>query len=509
MMKWIQGQACRVFLAVAVGWTWTGLATTNIVQNLNDGFVAGTLRYVIANSAPGDTVVFKGGLSGTISLTSGQLLIDKNLIVQGPGAKVITVSGNHNSRVFNLTNANINISGLTIVNGQVTGAYQGSGNSGETVIGGGLLRLDSVPGYSVAISDCIFLGNSIVGGIGGGLGPLSGAPGGDAEGGGVFNNSSLTLSNCCFAGNTVVGGRGGIDYGAGGKGGLAAGAGAYNTGTIVMINCTFATNTATGGACGDTPGGPGAFTFPGSGGNGEGSAIYNTGEIMVSSCTIARNMAVGGAGGSDGVSGGINGANGKAYGAGIQAVAGTATIRNTILAGNAAQQAEDVSGNFVSAGFNLIGTTNGSAGFDSASDQTGTTNSPIAPLLGAFQYNGGSTLTFALLSNSPAVDRGNSFGVSTDQRGAPRPSVSLPGSKPGDGSDIGTFELIPAKVGIMREGKTIVLSWSVYNTDFALQSTTNIASGNWLPVIGTPFTMGDRFYLTNSITSGAQFFRLH
>jgi Bacterial Ig-like domain len=55
--------------------------------------------------------------------------------------------------------------------------------------------------------------------------------------------------------------------------------------------------------------------------------------------------------------------------------------------------------------------------------------------------NGGPTLTHALLEGSPAIDKGNSFGESTDQRGLPRPSDFVGITNAADGSDIGAFEL--------------------------------------------------------------------
>jgi hypothetical protein len=57
--------------------------------------------------------------------------------------------------------------------------------------------------------------------------------------------------------------------------------------------------------------------------------------------------------------------------------------------------------------------------------------------------NGGPTPTHALLSGSPAIDQGNSFGVHTDQRGHHRPYnyTAIPNAPGGDGSDIGAFEM--------------------------------------------------------------------
>jgi CSLREA domain-containing protein len=64
------------------------------------------------------------------------------------------------------------------------------------------------------------------------------------------------------------------------------------------------------------------------------------------------------------------------------------------------------------------------------------------PLLGPLQNNGGPTQTRALLPGSPAIDKGTSSGLSTDQRGFHRPVdlPSTPNAMGGDGSDIGAFE---------------------------------------------------------------------
>jgi len=59
------------------------------------------------------------------------------------------------------------------------------------------------------------------------------------------------------------------------------------------------------------------------------------------------------------------------------------------------------------------------------------------------QNNSGFTETHALLPGSPAIDKGSSFGASTDQRGRPRPvdDPALPNADGGDGADIGAFEV--------------------------------------------------------------------
>ena len=62
------------------------------------------------------------------------------------------------------------------------------------------------------------------------------------------------------------------------------------------------------------------------------------------------------------------------------------------------------------------------------------------------QNNGGPTQTIALTSNSPALDKGKSFGVTVDQREQTRPfdNPLVSNAPGGDGSDIGAYEAIDA-----------------------------------------------------------------
>jgi hypothetical protein len=105
-----------VRLATAATFTVTSLADSG----------PGSLRQAVldANAAAGaDTVVFAPGLNGTITLTSGEILITGPLAVNGPGAAVLTVSGNDNSRIFHVENLasatpiDVTLSGLTLTQG--------------------------------------------------------------------------------------------------------------------------------------------------------------------------------------------------------------------------------------------------------------------------------------------------------------------------------------------------------------------------------------------------------
>src|SRR6266446_4715045 len=72
------------------------LPSTFTVLNLADSG-AGSFRDAIlgAEANPGpDVIGFAKGVKGTITLTSGELLITHDLTINGPGADKLTVSGN-------------------------------------------------------------------------------------------------------------------------------------------------------------------------------------------------------------------------------------------------------------------------------------------------------------------------------------------------------------------------------------------------------------------------------
>ena len=98
------------------------------------------------------------------------------------------------------------------------------------------------------------------------------------------------------------------------------------------------------------------------------------------------------------------------------------TLLNNLIAGNTGPtDSPDVAGEVNSLGGNLIGNATGSTGFIPGEDLIGTSAAPINPLLGPLANNGGPTQTHALLSGSPAINRGiNASLPSTDQRGLPR-----------------------------------------------------------------------------------------
>ena len=92
-----------------------------VVTNTNDSGLD-SLRQALADANDGDTINFDLSVKGqTITLTSGQLNVDKDVTVRGFGATNLAVDGNAQSRVFYVNpNQTVTVSGLSIINANVT-----------------------------------------------------------------------------------------------------------------------------------------------------------------------------------------------------------------------------------------------------------------------------------------------------------------------------------------------------------------------------------------------------
>src|SRR5881275_1035910 len=91
-------------------------ATTITVTNTNDSG-PGSLRQALADASDGDTIMF--AVTGTIQLTSGELVIDNSITISGPGADSLTIFPN-TFRIFHvMPGPTVTIAGLTIGGGFV------------------------------------------------------------------------------------------------------------------------------------------------------------------------------------------------------------------------------------------------------------------------------------------------------------------------------------------------------------------------------------------------------
>ncbi len=360
----------------------TALATINVtssfpalivttVDDHNDGSCDAadcTLREAItgANTLGGREIAFASGVTGTIQLTSPLPNITSHLRLQGPGADLLTVRRNTGGayRIFTIKpNTFVSISGLTISDGNISGAAFPDNS------GGGILNEES----TLTLSNCALSGNTA-----------------SLHGGAILNlRGTLTLTSCTLNQNSASGSGGAI---------LSA---AYNGTTIAnLTNCTVSQNTA------------GQY----------GGAIYNDGTssgnaaLTLTNCTLNQNNASIGAGGiyNDGLNPGSSGI-------------ATLRLRNTILRAGTGVNLVNDGGTITSDGRNLssdaAGGPAGSApgGFlNNAGDIRNTD-----PQLAALANNGGPTQTHALLSTSPAINAGDdTLAPSRDQRSYVRSGVS-------------------------------------------------------------------------------------
>jgi hypothetical protein len=402
-----------------------------------------TLRAAVeqANADTGsNNINFAPSVTGTITLTLGELSLTSpdGISINGPGARVLTVSGNNASRVFSLFPGSIAaISGLTISNGLA----QPSILIPTILGGGGILNV----GSTLALTDVTVSNNAAVGSA------SLFTPTPDASGGGILSVLGLmSIVRSTISNNSATGGNAFIcptfplcatppNLAGSGSGG-----GIENYGTLLMTNSTISGNTATGGN--------GIATIPvlATPGSATGGGIDNDGggTLFLVSVTVSNNTA--NAGTTPGLPIPVVGTGG-----GVSQTSGGVIIGNTIVAGNKVgpppgiplPTSPDVVGSFASAGYNLIGKSDGGSGFAPPLDQTGTVVAPLNPQLGPLANYGGPTDTHNLLPGSPAIDLGKNLGTppdTTDQRGKPRTFDFNPAVGPalaGDETDIGSFEL--------------------------------------------------------------------
>src|SRR5438876_9263283 len=150
------------------------------VTNTNDSG-PGSLRQALADANDGDTITF--AVTGIIAVTSGELVINRNITVSGPGANLMTVSRAANAAPFRIFHVMpdhaVTIEGLSISNGSVLNGF-----------GGGILNFES----ALTVNSCALVGNSALGqpGLGGRI-FSNGSGGGGA--------ASLTITNSALSGN--------------------------------------------------------------------------------------------------------------------------------------------------------------------------------------------------------------------------------------------------------------------------------------------------------------------
>ena len=169
-------------------------STLTVSSSADSG--AGSLRAAIAGAGSGDTIVFAKPIKA-ITLTSGQINIAQNLTIAGPGGVKLTVSGNDNSRIFDVGGGvTATISGLTITHGQSTGTLAALGtNTGTGTGAGGGGAILNEAGATLCLNQDVFTYNQAIGAVG--FSVLGGA---------VLNVGTASIQACYFTANQAVGG---------------------------------------------------------------------------------------------------------------------------------------------------------------------------------------------------------------------------------------------------------------------------------------------------------------
>jgi predicted outer membrane repeat protein len=477
-------------------------AATIIVTNAHDAG-PGSLRQAVIDASSGDTITFDPWFYSeqiTIRLTSGYVLIDKSLTIDGAYGSIVmpTIDDGANSSIFMILVGSVGLNQLKLINGH---SFAGSGivnygtltvtnstlSGNNASLGGGIANYFG----TVNVTNSTFLGNSAV------------TSGGDGGGGGIYNYfGTLNVTNSTFSGNSAANSGGGIYNDTGGmlavtnstfSGNIAArGAGdIYNAGMLTVTNSSFSGDIV--GTNGWDRGGINNYgtlnvtnstflsnstyfyggginnygtltvtnsTFSGNSAANLGGGINNTGMLNVTNSTFSGNYAS--------LGGAINN-----YGGGIHN-SGTLTVTNSTFSGN---NATDSGGGIYNNYYGTLNVTNSTFSGNSAANSGGgiynsgmlnMTNNIIAespqggdcvnigstissnnlikdavhscgrtngtkgniigldPLLGSLANNGGSTLTFALLPSSPAINTGNNITCpDADQRGVKRPQGGI------------------------------------------------------------------------------------
>ena len=250
---------------------------TFTVLNLNDAG-GGSLRQAVLDAndtAAADTIVFKTGLAGTITLgaATGQIIIEENLTIKGPGPDKVRIDAGNLSRIFDITNGtpavkSVAISGLALLNGSSDGGgairsteslalsrmyFQGNDATGP----GGAVCVDTAGKFSMTASQVF--GNTTTN-----------------NGGGLFILASqgITVSKSIFANNQADIG-GGLYLDANGPAARAA--------TVRIDRTTVSGNRATDGH------GGGAFL--------DNDTAGGSGRVIVSASTFTANNATDSGGG--------------------------------------------------------------------------------------------------------------------------------------------------------------------------------------------------------------------
>ncbi|MEP6483739.1 MAG: choice-of-anchor Q domain-containing protein [Rudaea sp.] len=432
--------------AATAATTWT---VTSCSETTSGSSTSGTLRYVLANAASGDTVDMTSLACSNITLKTGALRIDQSdLTLNGPGKSNLVISGKYNfvaepDRIIDHEGTGI------LVIKDMSLAFGNPSSASLNVYGGCIYSKGSV----VLNNADVYLCQATVSGLH------------TAAGGGVFIKGSLLMKYSEVAGNYAKGGSNSLSIGGGAK---------VDASLISKYSGVFGNSAIT------------------SGSSGFGGGVSVGGSVTMKSSTISSNSAnrnagvdiFSGAPASNSVSisnSTISGNDASVVVGGLYSNAPSVLLRNSTIAFNTAGtgrlgasfpfsyyapgMATRASSVSISVNMQSSLLSNNTYGNDNEDDfskvdvgaSTVTFNAASAnnfirasfatlpagtlrfscPLLGPLRDNGGLNETHALLSHSPAIDVGNNTvtALGFDERGSPFARVDH------GTADIGAYEV--------------------------------------------------------------------
>ncbi|MDG2222259.1 MAG: dockerin type I domain-containing protein [Rubripirellula sp.] len=380
--------------------------------------------------------IFPLTLAGTDEgqAATGDLDITQDVVLQGSGAEATIIDANAIDRVMDVSRGNVEIRNLTIRGGELIDdeiSVEGSG---------GGIRNEG----DLTLADSIVTGNvaTVGAGVANYLGVLkvvqSTISGNGAastvRGGGISNEANYDAASLQVTDSTITGNRADV------------GGGIHNYSYDGAANATLIRSTLSG----NTADNGGAIAN---------QAVYGY-EPTVQATIIIRNSTVSGNAATQSGGGLLNQAdpdsealvvidnstitaNAANTGGGLFQTDSDGTsmaITSSIVAGNQATNASDLSSGTAQASFTLLQDAEGHQISDGELGNIVGAN----PLLGPLQDNGGLTRTHLPESFSPVVDKGiNSASLDFDQRGSAfRRTIDLPlNGNAADGTDIGAVEI--------------------------------------------------------------------
>ena len=430
----LSGCSAAMLALLALGHADRASAATRLVTNCNDHGL-GSLRHMVKIAASGDTVDLQNIDCRRIDLSNGEIAVPQSdLTIVGPGRHDLTIDGNRLGRIFSHTGTGtLRISSLSITRGYFFDEDWARGGCIYSMGDVELRRARVSFCYAIAESD----DSSFVTGSGGGVYAKdvllwhssvwsSEGSGYGGFGGGVYASGRLTLYHAQLYRNYNSEGGGAAAGSVTATASVIRDNRAYRAGGLSVFGRLMLQQSTVSGNIASACAG--------------GLCVYGSERSVITGSTISNNSTYENASGISSFDLAVFNSTIAFNASGLCGGALQAHrlhAESTIIAGNTGNNACTVG-----TGVDVYGDLQFGDTVVGARNLIGTSTIPLPadtirsdPRLAPLADNGGPTLTHALLSDSPAIDKGsNLLDLLYDQRGPGYPRVN------GRRADIGAFE---------------------------------------------------------------------